>query len=167
MEQLVIRFGCDEVIRNPTITDVQKVMDDTMNNESLRPECSIENASNCKSRIGNSNEFSRCVLEGKYVTFSKYNPQDLKTRSGWIVTCHDDENTGFFLMSDSKSDSKLVEGICYGGILTVRTDCIVSSDEALDAIAYFLEERDRSTKHSWLEVRLAVRIPTEIISTVA
>jgi hypothetical protein len=167
VEQLVIRFGCDEVIRNPTITDVQKVMDDIRNNDTLLPECSIENTSNCKSSIGNSKEFSRCVLKGKYVTLSKYSYHDLTRQPGWVVTCHDDEDNGFFLLSENKSNSKLVEGICYGGILAVRTDCIVSFDEALHAIAYFLEERDRSPKRSWLEVRAALRMSTEIVSTVA
>src|SRR5262245_22460921 len=126
MEELVLGFGCDRGPRNPSVEDVKKAMDDIAANESLRPEFSIENASNWKSEVVDGRLITRVVMEGKSVTIARFYPESSERQPGWNVVLHDDD-CWFILATYVCPDCELVEGYCCGGPLTVRANCIVSS----------------------------------------
>jgi len=150
MEDLVIRFGAWEGPRNPTADDIRKALEDIESGACARPEFTIENVSNWKPEVRDGQRVIRCVMEGRYATAATFYDEGNPIPLGWFVTYHAEDDSRFALATADDGAGRYVEGICYGGPLTVRASCLVPLGVAFDALAYFAQHRNRSPNHTWL-----------------
>jgi hypothetical protein len=156
MEEIVIRHGCREGVRNPSLADVERALANIESGRDQRPEFSIEYVRNWKREVTDGQEFTRMVLEGRYMTIARFYPDDEGARGGWFVVFQEDED-GYVLASDSRPDAPFVEGSCSGGPLTVRESCIVPPALVLTAVGPYLSRRERCSASSWLPGSQVIR----------
>jgi hypothetical protein len=149
MEEIVIRHGCKEGPRNPSLSDVERALDDIETGLDRRPEFSIGCVSNWKPTVVDGREATWMVLEGRYITIARFYPDDDAARQGWSVVFHEEEDS-YALASDNRPDAPFVEGVCHGGPLAIRANCIVSSELALAAVEPYLSRRERCASSNWL-----------------
>jgi hypothetical protein len=149
MEEIVIRHGCSEGPRNPSLADVEWALADVESGRDPRPEFSIEYVSNWKREVIDGREVTRAALEGRYMTVARFYPDDQATPGGWFMLFRQDDD-GYALATDSRSDAPFVEGTCCGGPLTVRANCVVPPGLVLAAVGPYLSRRERCPSSSWL-----------------
>src|SRR5262245_32362954 len=121
MEEIVIRHGCSEGPRSPSLADVEQALGDIESGRAQRPEFSIEYVSNWKREVVDGRQVTRMVLEGRYITVARFYPDDESGPSGWIMLFREDDD-GYALATDNRRDAAFVEGCCCGGPLTVRAN---------------------------------------------
>lgn len=149
MEEIVIRHGCSEGPRSPTLADVEQALADIESGREQRPEFSIEYVSNWRPGVLDGRPVTHMVLEGQYITVARFYPDDETEPGGWFVLFHEDEE-GFALAQNGRPDTPFVEGWCCGGPLTVRGSCIVPAALVLTAVGPYLSRRERCGASSWL-----------------
>jgi hypothetical protein len=159
VDELVIRFGAIEVARCPTSDDVRKALEDVESWVHQREDFSIEKASNWRPELIDGQLVIHCVKEPPYATAATFYLERNPTPVGWFVTYHAEDCSQFALAAPLRAEAGYIEGICCGGPLTVRTDCLVPLKLALEALAYFVQQRDRSPSHSWVDWNIALRFP--------
>ncbi len=159
MEELVIRFGAIEGARSPTSDDVRKALEDVESWVHQREEFSIEMVSNWRPDVLDGQRVIRCVMEPPYATAATFYLEGNPTPVGWFVTYHAQDRSQFALAASANDESGYIEGICCGGPLRVRTDCLVPLKVAHEALTYFVQQRDRSPSHSWVNWKIAIRLP--------
>lgn len=157
MEELIIRFGSIEGPRSPTSDDVRKAMEDVESWVYQREEFSIEKVSNWRPEVIDGRRVIRCVMEPPYATIATFFLERNPSPIGWFVTYHDPDGSQFALAESVNSAAQYIVGMCCGGPLTVRADCLVPLKVAYEALAYFVEHQDRSPVHSWVNWRYAIR----------
>jgi hypothetical protein len=149
MEEIVIRHGCSEGPRSPTLADVEQALADIESGRDQRPEFSIEYVSNWKREVIDGQQVTRMGLEGRYITVARFYPEDEAASGGWFVLFREDED-GYALALDDRQDAPFIEGSCCGGPLTVRANCIVPAERVLAAVGPYLSRRERCPASSWL-----------------
>jgi hypothetical protein len=149
MEEIVIRHGCSEGPRSPSLADVEQALADIEAGRDQRPEFSIEYVSNWTREVVEGRQVTRMVLEGRYITVARFYPDDETAPGGWFVLFREDDD-GYALVTDSCPDAPFVEGSCCGGPLTVRANCIVPPSLVLSAVGPYLSRRERCPLSSWL-----------------
>jgi hypothetical protein len=149
MEEIVIRHGCREGPRCPSLIDVERALADLESGRDQRPEFSIEYVSNWKHELIDGQPATRMVCEGRYLTVARFYPDDDTVGGGWFVLfC--DNGRSYALARDDRRDAPFVEGCCCGGPLTVRANCIVPAERVLVAVAPYLTQRERCPASHWL-----------------
>jgi hypothetical protein len=149
MEEIVIRHGCSEGPRNPTLADVEQALSDIEFGRDQRPEFSIEYVSNWKHEIEDGHQVTRMLSEGRWIGVARFYPDDETTRGGWLVLFREDDD-GYALATDMRTDAPFVEGSCCGGPLTIRANCIVPASLVLTAVGPYLSGRERCRASNWL-----------------
>jgi len=149
VEEIVIRHGCSEGPRSPTLADVERALAGIESGRDPRPEFSIEYVSNWRHGVENGRPVTHMVLGGRYVTVARFYPDDEAEPGGWFVLFREDDD-GFALARDGRPDAPFVEGCCCGGPLTVRRNCVVPAALVLSAVGPYLSRRERCEASSWL-----------------
>lgn len=149
MEEIVIRHGCDEGPRNPSLADVEQALADIESGRGLRPEFTIEYVSNWKREMIDGQRVISMGCEGRYIMVARFYPDDESVARGWFVLFKEDED-GYALTQDNQEDAPFVEGCCCGGPLTVRANCIVPAERVLAAVGPYLTRRERCPASNWL-----------------
>lgn len=157
MEELVIRFGAMEGPRHPTSEDVRKALEDVESWTYQREEFSIEKVSNWRPEVIDGRQVIRCVMECPYATAATFFLEDNPKPIGWFVTYHAGKDSQFALATSVNDQAGYVEGMCCGGPLTVRRDCLVAFKAAHEALTYFVERQERSPNCSWVKWTNAIR----------
>jgi hypothetical protein len=149
MEQIVMRHGCSEGPRNPSLVDVEQALADIESGRDQRPEFSIEYVSNWKREIEEGREVARMLSEGRWLGVARFYPDDETAPGGWLVLFREDDD-GYALAADKRTDAPFVEGSCCGGPLTVRANCIVPASMVIAAVGPYLSRRERCPSSTWL-----------------
>jgi hypothetical protein len=157
VEELIIRFGSSEGPRGPTSDDVRKALADVESWLYEREEFSIEKVSNWRPDVVDGRRVIRCVMEPPYTTAATFFLESSPRPIGWIVTYYDPDGNQYALADSLNDSAQYVEGMCCGGPLTVRADCLVPLKVAYDALTHFVEQQGRSPEHSWVNWRSAIR----------
>jgi hypothetical protein len=134
VEELIIRLGGDKGPRNPSIADVTELMKRIETGECSRPEFTIES-----------------VSKRVWMSVARFSPGVQEEARGWLVIFAEENKARFALSGAGQDKGQFIEGTCCGGPLTMKAICNVESGIALEAIEYFLTQRNRSPKHSWVE----------------
>jgi hypothetical protein len=150
MKELIIRYGATEGPRNPTASDIREAIADIQSGANSRSEFTIENVDNWKPDVIDGRPVIRYLLEGQYIHAATFYHESSEEPIGWVIIFHDELKKGYVLRCGNRQQSELVEGICCGGPLTTRQDCIVAAQLALSVLTYFAECGDRSPNHEWL-----------------
>lgn len=149
MEEIVIRHGCSEGTRGPSVVDVEQALANIESGRDLRPEFSIEYVSNWKRDVIDGQQVIHMVCAGRYITVARFYPDDPVVAEGWLVLFQDYDD-GFVLALDGRLDAPFVEGNCCGGPLTVRSNCVVPAAQVLTAVKPYLSRRERCSESNWL-----------------
>jgi hypothetical protein len=149
MEEIVIRHGCYEGPRSPSLADVERALADIESGRDQRDEFSIQYVSNWKRDVVDGRPVLHMVLRGRYITVARFYPDDKVVSGGWFVLFREGEE-GYALALDERRDAPFVEGICCGGPLTVRANCIVPTARVLAAVGPYLRRRERCPVSNWL-----------------
>jgi hypothetical protein len=157
LEELVIRFGATEGPRNPTRDDVRKVLEDIEACVHQREDFSIEKVSNRRPDVINGRRVIRDVSEPPRAIAAAFYLKGNPTPIGWFVTHHASDGSQLALAALANNEAEHIEGMCCGGPLTVRSDCLVPLKVAHEALTYFVEQGDRSPGHSWVNLGSAIR----------
>lgn len=156
MEEIVIRHGCTEGPRSPTLLDVERALADIESGRDQRPEFTIEYVSNWQPGILDGRPVTHMVCRGRYITIARFYPDDKPTAAGWFVLFREDDD-GYALARDRRPDAPFVEGCCCGGPLTVRKNCIVPTALVLVAVQPYLSRRERYELSNWLPELQVIR----------
>ena len=155
--ELVIRFGSIEGPRSPTGDDVRKALADVESWVYHREEFSIEKVSNWRPEVVDGRLVIRCVMDPPYMTAATFGLEGSSTSLGWFITYCVSKQDQFALAASINDEAPYVEGMCCGGPLTVRKDCLVPLGAAHEALTYFVERHGQSPDHLWVNWARAIR----------
>lgn len=149
MEEIIIRHGATEGIRNPSLADVERALADIESGRDERPEFSIEYVSNWREEWLDGRRVIRTTYEGPSVEVARFSTDDGDSSGGWHVVFREGEES-YSLAFDERQDASFVEGICCGGPLTLRENRVVPVGRVLAAVEPFLSRRERCPVSNWL-----------------
>jgi hypothetical protein len=149
MEEIIIRHGATEGIRNPSLADVERALADIETCQNERPEFSIEYLGNRREEWLDGHRVTRTTYEGPRVLVARFYTNQGDSSGGWYVVFRDGEQS-YALAFDERQDAPFVEGICCGGPLTLRENCIVPVGRVLAAVEPFLSRRERCPVSYWV-----------------
>jgi hypothetical protein len=149
MEEIVIRHGDSEGPHSPSLADVERALADIESGQNPCAEFRIEYVSNWKRDVIDGQRVIHMGCEGRYITVARFHPHDEVVSGGWFVLFREDEER-YALALDERQDAPFVEGCCFGGLLTVRANCIVPAARVLVAVGPYLSRRERCPVSNWL-----------------